>query len=120
MGLLRDSVGMSMAPVPVQIDPAKVRSFIETRDVVARVHDQHIWPMSTAKITAGIQPRGRHAAPGSAEAAHTFLDRELVSHRVANVAISPLAAPTSPPNIPKSVRLIATNTPTPRPGAKAR
>ena len=30
-GLLRDSVGMSMAAVPPQIDPAAVRSFLSAR-----------------------------------------------------------------------------------------
>ena len=35
-GLLRDSVGMSMAAVPIQIDPAEVRRFIEGRAGVAR------------------------------------------------------------------------------------
>jgi cobalt-zinc-cadmium efflux system protein len=49
-GLLRDSVGMSMAAVPVQIDPAEVRGFIEGRVGVAGLHDLHVWPMSTTEI----------------------------------------------------------------------
>jgi cobalt-zinc-cadmium efflux system protein len=49
-GLLRDSVGMSMAAVPVQIDPAEVRQFIEGRAGVAGLHDLHVWPMSTTEI----------------------------------------------------------------------
>ena len=49
-GLLRDSVGMSMAAVPIQIDPAEVRRFIEGRAGVASLHDLHVWPMSTTEI----------------------------------------------------------------------
>ncbi len=49
-GLLRDSVGMSMAAVPIQIDPADVRRFLEARPGVASLHDLHIWPMSTTEI----------------------------------------------------------------------
>src|SRR3984885_8855655 len=45
-GLLRDSVGMSMAAVPAQIDPAAVRTFLSARTGVVDVHDLHIWPMS--------------------------------------------------------------------------
>src|SRR5882757_5799483 len=48
-GLLRDSVGMSMAAVPPQIDPAAVRSLLSTRAGVVDVHDLHIWPMSTTE-----------------------------------------------------------------------
>jgi cobalt-zinc-cadmium efflux system protein len=48
-GLLRDSVGMSMAAVPPQIDPAAVRTFLSARTGVVDVHDLHIWPMSTTE-----------------------------------------------------------------------
>jgi cobalt-zinc-cadmium efflux system protein len=48
-GLLRDSVGMSMAAVPAQIDPAAVRTFLSARTGVVDVHDLHIWPMSTTE-----------------------------------------------------------------------
>ena len=41
---------MSMAAVPAQIDPAKVRSFLENLPGVATLHDLHIWPMSTTEI----------------------------------------------------------------------
>jgi cobalt-zinc-cadmium efflux system protein len=65
-GLLRDSVGMSMAAVPVQIDPAEVRGFIEGRVGVAGLHDLHVWPMSTTEIALTchlVMPEGH---PGDA------------------------------------------------------
>jgi cobalt-zinc-cadmium efflux system protein len=65
-GLLRDSVGMSMAAVPPHIDPAEVRSLLEARPDVASLHDLHIWPMSTTEIALTchlVMPRGH---PGDA------------------------------------------------------
>ncbi len=65
-GLLRDSVGMSMAAVPPHIDPAEVRSLLERRPHVASLHDLHIWPMSTTEIalTCHLVMPGGH--PGDA------------------------------------------------------
>jgi cobalt-zinc-cadmium efflux system protein len=65
-GLLRDSVEMSMAAVPIQIDPAKVRRFIEGRSGVESLHDLHVWPMSTTEIALTchlVMPNGH---PGDA------------------------------------------------------
>ena len=65
-GLLRDSVGMSMAAVPPQIDPAAVRSLLERCPDVASVHDLHIWPMSTTETALTchlVMPSGH---PGDA------------------------------------------------------
>jgi cobalt-zinc-cadmium efflux system protein len=65
-GLLRESVGMSMAAVPAHIDPAEVRSVLERRPDVVSLHDLHIWPMSTTEIalTAHLVMPGGH--PGDA------------------------------------------------------
>ena len=65
-GLLRDSVEMSMAAVPIHIDPAKVRRFIEGRSGVESLHDLHVWPMSTTEIALTchlVMPNGH---PGDA------------------------------------------------------
>lgn len=48
-GLLRDSLRMGMLGVPEGIDGAKVRVFLEEQPGVTRVHDLHIWPMSTTE-----------------------------------------------------------------------
>jgi cobalt-zinc-cadmium efflux system protein len=62
-GLLRDSVTMAMDAVPPSIDPAAVKGALSSLDGVARVHDLHIWPMSTTEsaltahlVTPGGQP----------------------------------------------------------------
>ena len=74
-GLLRDSVTMSLAGVPDGIDRDKVEVELLVSPGVTRVHDLHIWPMSTTEIalTAHIVVPGGH--PGDA-----FLHE--VSHRL--------------------------------------
>ena len=49
-GLLRDSVAMSLDRVPAHITPSEVESFLEGLDGVERVHDLHIWSMSTTEV----------------------------------------------------------------------
>ena len=76
-GLLRESVAMGLNAVPREIDPAKVRAALEEQDGVARVHDLHIWSMSTteAALTAHLVMPGGH--PGD-----SFLLRmqEMLAH----------------------------------------
>jgi cobalt-zinc-cadmium efflux system protein len=48
--LLRDSVTMSLAGVPTEIDPLEVEAELRRSPGVERVHDLHIWPMSTTEI----------------------------------------------------------------------
>jgi cobalt-zinc-cadmium efflux system protein len=49
-GLLRESVALSMDRVPDNVDPAAVTTSLQQLPGVARVHDLHIWPMSTTEI----------------------------------------------------------------------
>ena len=48
-GLLRDSVNLSLDAVPSDITPSAVRSFLEGSEGVERIHDLHIWAMSTTE-----------------------------------------------------------------------
>ena len=64
--LLRETVDMSMAAVPSRIDPARVRSFLESQPGVVAIHDLHIWPISTTEIALTchiVMPAGH---PGDA------------------------------------------------------
>jgi cobalt-zinc-cadmium efflux system protein len=47
--LLRDSFAMSVNAVPPSIEPDSVRRFLENLPGVARLHDLHIWAMSTTE-----------------------------------------------------------------------
>ena len=65
-GLLRNSLGMSMAAVPAGVDPAKLRAFLAARSGVSAVHDLHVWPISTTETALTchlVMPAGH---PGDA------------------------------------------------------
>lgn len=60
-GLLRDSLAMALQAVPPGIDVDRVAAMLAARPGVARVHDLHIWPMSTTEsaLTAHlVMPAG--------------------------------------------------------------
>lgn len=76
-GLLRDSVTMALHAVPPGIDPEKVDAALAALPGVTRVHDLHIWPMSTTEVALTahlVIPQGH---PGDA-----FLDD--AQHRLAH------------------------------------
>jgi cobalt-zinc-cadmium efflux system protein len=69
-GLLRESAGLAMHAVPPGIDPERVRDHLAQLPGVARIHDLHIWPMSTTETALTchlVMPEGH---PGDA-----FLER---------------------------------------------
>ena len=70
-GLLRHSFDLAMQAVPPGIDPAEVRGSLERLDGVARIHDLHIWAMSTTEtaLTCHLVMPGGH--PGDTFIAST-------------------------------------------------
>lgn len=61
-GLMRDSLHLGLLGVPASIDLREVRGFLEGLPGVTRVHDLHVWPMSTteAALTAHlVMPEGQ-------------------------------------------------------------
>jgi cobalt-zinc-cadmium efflux system protein len=48
--LLRESLTMALAGVPRGIDPDAVEAHLLARPGVERIHDLHIWPMSTTEF----------------------------------------------------------------------
>ena len=94
-GLLRDSVGMSMAAVPPQIDPAAVRSFLTAKEGVVDVHDLHIWPMSTTEnaLTCHlVMPQGH---PGDAflhQLCNDLAERFRINHTTVQIEVDPQMA----------------------------
>lgn len=60
--LLRESINLSLAAVPQGIDSAAVENYLSQLPGVAKVHDLHIWAMSTTEnaLTAHlVKPDGR-------------------------------------------------------------
>jgi cobalt-zinc-cadmium efflux system protein len=47
--LLRESIRMAIAAVPDNVDPVAVRGYLCGLQGVSRIHDLHIWPMSTTE-----------------------------------------------------------------------
>jgi cobalt-zinc-cadmium efflux system protein len=64
--LFRDSLGMALNAVPPGIEPGEVSAALAALPGVERVHDLHIWPMSTTEsaLTAHLVMPGGH--PGDA------------------------------------------------------
>ena len=85
-GLLKESVAMALNAVPREIDPGAVRLLLENEPGVVRVHDLHIWPMSTteAALTAHLVMPGGH--PG--DAFLLAMQRKLVhDHGIGHVTL---------------------------------
>lgn len=90
-GLLYQSVTMSLGAVPPDIDPARVRTFLEALPGVAQLHDLHIWPMSTTEtaLTCHLVMPGGH--PGDhflMEATRELEEHFRIGHATLQVEIS--------------------------------
>lgn len=64
--LLRDSATMALGAVPPDMDGSLIRAFLCGQPGVARLHDLHVWPLSTTEtaLTAHLVMPGGH--PGDA------------------------------------------------------
>jgi len=82
-GLVKNSLGMSLAAVPAGIDPAAVRTYLLGLPGVSDVHDLHIWPVST-RLTALtchlVVPQGHPGDGFLAEVAHELDHRFSIAH----------------------------------------
>jgi len=81
--LLKESLVMAMAGVPRGIDPDEVEAHLCSLAGVERVHDLHIWPMSTTEfaLTAHlVMPAGFPGDRFLADCAHTIERRFRIGH----------------------------------------
>ena len=81
--LLRDSITMALAGVPRGIDPEKVEAHLLGLPGVTRIHDLHIWPMSTTEfaLTAHlVMPEGFPGDPFLAGCAHDVEHHFGITH----------------------------------------
>ena len=78
-GLLRHSFYLALQAVPPGIDPAKVRGSLERLDGVERIHDLHIWAMSTTEtaLTCHLVMPGGHPGDAFIAGAAAFLHEEF-------------------------------------------
>jgi cobalt-zinc-cadmium efflux system protein len=88
--LLRDSLIMALAGVPPGIDPDEVEAHLLDLPGVARVHDLHIWPMSTTEfaLTAHLViPDGFPGDRFLADLAHGIEHRFRIGHSTFQVEV---------------------------------
>ncbi|WP_319548464.1 cation diffusion facilitator family transporter [Desulfogranum marinum] len=53
-GLLRDSINYAMDAVPDNIDVPAIRNYLMSFDYVNRIHDLHVWSLSTTEIALTV------------------------------------------------------------------
>ncbi len=98
-GLLRESVTMSLAAVPEGIELDDVRAALTALPGVARVHDLHVWPMSTTEVALTahlVMPDGYPGEDFLHDAQHRLEHRFRIHHSTLQIetgqAICHLAA----------------------------
>jgi cobalt-zinc-cadmium efflux system protein len=88
--LFRDSLTMALAGVPRGIDPQAVQAHLLARPGVERIHDLHIWPMSTTEfaLTAHlVMPSGFPGDAFLAGCAHGVAHDFGITHATFQVEI---------------------------------
>jgi len=53
-GLLRDSMNYAMDAVPKSIDYTGIRQYLMSFERVNRIHDLHVWPLSTTEVALTV------------------------------------------------------------------
>ena len=76
--LLKDSLNLSLDAVPNHIEPLAVRTFLAELPQVERIHDLHIWAMSTTETALTVHLVMPTGHPGDRFLAH--LAQELQHH----------------------------------------
>lgn len=101
--LLTEAVRMVLAGVPPEIEPAEVRTFLERLPGVARIHDLHIWPMSTTEtaLTAHLViPDGAPSDAFLGTACRELHDRFGIGHSTLQVEVDEaFACPLEPEHV---------------------
>ncbi len=82
-GLLRDSLNLALDSVPDNIDPMAVESYLTGLPAVAKVHDLHIWAMSTTEVALTAHLVVPQFAPDDSflqRVSHTLHDQFGIEH----------------------------------------
>ncbi len=81
--LFREALGLAVDKVPAHIDPFAVERFLTELPGVARVHDLHIWPLSTTEVALTahlVMPNGTRGDPFLAELTQVLGERFGIHH----------------------------------------
>ena len=101
-GLLKDSVHMSFAAVPANIDPDQVRDQLAKNPGVTAVHDLHIWSISTTEtaLTAHLVMPDGHPGDQVLERIAEQLGRDFgIGHATMQVETSGAACKLAPDHV---------------------
>ncbi|HQS84051.1 MAG: cation transporter [Alphaproteobacteria bacterium 16-39-46] len=82
-GLLKDSFNLSLHATPKEIDPCKVRAYLNKLDGVKEVHDLHIWAISTTNVALSAHlliPGGHPGDHFIKEITHTLKHDFQIDH----------------------------------------
>lgn len=89
--LLKDSIVMAMQAVPPGINTAEVRGSLEKLPGVARLHDLHIWAMSTTKTALTchlVIPTGHPGDEFLTDTAHMLAERFKIDHATFQIEVA--------------------------------
>jgi cobalt-zinc-cadmium efflux system protein len=89
--LLKDSFQMALAAVPEGIDPGKVRLYLSELPGVRRVHDLHIWPLSTTQTALTchlVMPDGHPGDHFTSRIAENLHAQFNIEHSTLQIEIS--------------------------------
>ena len=89
--LLKDSFQMALAGVPNGIDPGKVRVFLSDLPGVSRVHDLHIWPLSTTQTALTchlVMPEGHPGDQFTSKIAERLFALFNIEHSTVQIELS--------------------------------
>ena len=53
-GLLKNSLNYALDAVPRNIDVQGIRQYLANLDQLARLHDFHVWPLSTSEVALTV------------------------------------------------------------------
>ena len=86
---------MALAGVPNGIDPGKVRVFLSDLPGVSRVHDLHIWPLSTTQTALTchlVMPAGHPGDQFTSNIAERLFTQFNIEHSTLQIELSDEAA----------------------------
>lgn len=89
-GLLRDALNMALHAVPVGIEPAEVRAYLEGLPGVTHIHDLHIWPLSTTETALTchlVMPDGHPGDAVTARIASELHHRFRIGHATLQIEV---------------------------------
>jgi cobalt-zinc-cadmium efflux system protein len=101
-GLLRDSTVMALQAVPPGIDVAEVRATLEKLPGVDRIHDLHIWPLSTTSTALTchlVMPTGHPGDMFVVRLAQTMRERFGIDHVTVQIEKSEAACVLQPDDV---------------------